>query len=41
VAYVEARGDDAITWGVGMDEAITSASLKAIVSAVNRLRTTG
>src|SRR5207245_66286 len=38
VAYVEARGEDGIRWGVGMDEAITTASLKAVVSAVNRLR---
>jgi 2-isopropylmalate synthase len=38
VAYVEARGEDGITWGVGMDESITSASLKAVVGAVNRLR---
>jgi 2-isopropylmalate synthase len=38
VAYVEARGDDGITWGVGLDESITSASLKAVVGAVNRLR---
>ena len=40
VAYVEARGADGITWGVGMDESITSASLKAVVGAVNRLRST-
>ena len=38
VAYVEARGDEGITWGVGLDESITSASLKAVVSALNRLR---
>ena len=38
VAYVEARGDDGITWGVGLDESITNASLKAVVGAVNRLR---
>ena len=38
VAYVEARGEDGITWGVGMDESISSASLKAVISAVNRLR---
>jgi 2-isopropylmalate synthase len=38
VAYVEARGEDGITWGVGLDESITSASLKAVVGAVNRLR---
>jgi 2-isopropylmalate synthase len=39
VAYVEARSDDGIRWGVGMDESITTASLKAVLSAVNRLRT--
>jgi 2-isopropylmalate synthase len=38
VAYVEARGEDGITWGVGTDESISSASLKAVVSALNRLR---
>ncbi|MBW8826544.1 MAG: 2-isopropylmalate synthase [Acidobacteria bacterium] len=38
VAYVEARGEEAVTWGVGMDESINSASLKAVISAVNRLR---
>ena len=37
VAYVEARGAEGIRWGVGMDESIITASLKAIVSAVNRL----
>jgi 2-isopropylmalate synthase len=38
VAYVEARGEEGIRWGVGMDESITTASLKAVLSAVNRLR---
>jgi 2-isopropylmalate synthase len=38
VAYVEARSEDGIRWGVGMDESITTASLKAVLSAVNRLR---
>ena len=38
VAYVEARGDEAVTWGVGMDSSINTASLKAVLSAVNRLR---
>ena len=38
VAYVEARSDDGIRWGVAMDESITTASLKAVLSAVNRLR---
>ena len=37
VAYVEARTDDGIRWGVGLDESIITASLKAVVSAVNRL----
>jgi 2-isopropylmalate synthase len=39
VAYVEARSDEGIRWGVGLDESITSASLKAVISALNRLRT--
>src|SRR5699024_9618277 len=39
VAYVEARSSGGITWGVGLDESITTASLLAVVSAVNRLRT--
>jgi 2-isopropylmalate synthase len=39
VAYVEAEGDhDTVRWGVGIDESILGASLKAVVSAVNRLR---
>jgi 2-isopropylmalate synthase len=38
VAYVEARNDDGIRWGVGVHESILSASLRAVVSAVNRLR---
>jgi 2-isopropylmalate synthase len=38
VAYVEARSEDGIRWGVGMDESITTASLKAVLSAVDRLR---
>ena len=38
VAYVEARDDDGIRWGVGLDESILSASLKAVVGAVNRLQ---
>ncbi|MDO5065793.1 MAG: 2-isopropylmalate synthase [Propionibacteriaceae bacterium] len=40
VAYVECEigdGDDAqLLWGVGVDPAITSASMKAILSALNR-----
>jgi 2-isopropylmalate synthase len=38
VAYVEARGEESISWGVAMDESITTASLRAVLSAVNRLR---
>lgn len=39
-AYVEARAaDGTIRWGVGKDESILAASLKAVISAVNRLRT--
>jgi 2-isopropylmalate synthase len=37
VAYVEVRGADAIRWGVGVDESIITASLRAVVGAVNRL----
>ena len=40
VAYVEGRiSDGTIRWGVGTDESILAASLKAVVSAINRLRT--
>ncbi|UCN16064.1 2-isopropylmalate synthase [Cellulomonas iranensis] len=35
-AYVECAIGDDILWGVGIDPSITTASLKAIVSAVNR-----
>jgi 2-isopropylmalate synthase len=39
VAYVESqRPDGAVKWGVGRDESITTASLRAVVSAVNRQR---
>jgi 2-isopropylmalate synthase len=39
-AYVEVRtADGSIRWGVGTDESILAASLKAVISAVNRLRT--
>ncbi len=41
VAYVEARGADGIRWGVGMDPSITTASLRAVLGAVNRLRAAG
>jgi 2-isopropylmalate synthase len=41
-AYVEARAPDGtIRWGVGIDESILAASLKAVLSAVNRLRAAG
>ncbi len=35
-AYVEALVGDDVLWGVGIDPSITTASLKAIVSAINR-----
>jgi 2-isopropylmalate synthase len=35
-AYVECEVDGQVLWGVGIDPSITTASLKAIVSAVNR-----
>lgn len=35
-AYVECQVGDDVLWGVGIDASITTASLKAIVSAVNR-----
>ncbi|WP_421741110.1 2-isopropylmalate synthase [Cellulomonas sp.] len=35
-AYVECAIADEILWGVGIDPSITTASLKAIISAVNR-----
>ena len=31
------RGQDGVRWGVGVDESILAASLKAVVGAVNRL----
>lgn len=38
-AYVEAKAPDgSVRWGVGLDESILTASLKAVVSAVNRHR---
>jgi 2-isopropylmalate synthase len=41
-AYVEAQAPDgAIRWGVGIDESILAASLKAVISAVNRLYAAG
>ena len=35
-AYVECSVGDDVLWGVGIDPSITTASLKAIISAVNR-----
>ncbi|MGC4174939.1 2-isopropylmalate synthase [Demequina sp.] len=35
-AYVECQIDDEILWGVGIDPSITTATLKAIISAINR-----
>ncbi|MEX0913662.1 MAG: 2-isopropylmalate synthase [Demequina sp.] len=35
-AYVECQIEDDILWGVGIDPSITTATLKAIMSAVNR-----
>ena len=35
-AYVECAVEDKVFWGVGIDSSITSASLKGVVSAINR-----
>ena len=35
-AYVECAVGDRVLWGVGIDASIVTASLKAVVSAVNR-----
>ena len=35
-AYVECAVGDRVLWGVGLDSSIVVASLKAVVSAVNR-----
>jgi len=35
-AYVECQIGDEILWGVGIDPSITTATLRAVVSAVNR-----
>jgi 2-isopropylmalate synthase len=35
-AYIEAAVGDHVLWGVGIDESIVTASLRAVVSAVNR-----
>jgi 2-isopropylmalate synthase len=37
VAYVEVRSGGNVCWGVGMDPNITTASMKAVVSALERL----
>ena len=37
VAYVEVRSVDQIRWGVGMDPNITTASMKAVLGALERL----
>jgi 2-isopropylmalate synthase len=40
VAYVEARNEDGIRWGVATDPSILAASLKAVLGAVSRLEQT-
>jgi 2-isopropylmalate synthase len=35
-AYVEAEVDDEVVWGVGIHASIATASLQAVVNAVNR-----
>jgi 2-isopropylmalate synthase len=35
-AYVEAKIGESVVWGVGIASSITTASLRAVVSAVNR-----
>ncbi|MDO8732448.1 MAG: alpha-isopropylmalate synthase regulatory domain-containing protein, partial [Actinomycetota bacterium] len=35
-AYLECAIDNKVIWGVGIDSSITTSSLKAIISAVNR-----
>jgi 2-isopropylmalate synthase len=37
-AYIEAEVDDEPVWGVGIHPSIVSASLRAVVNAVNRAR---
>ena len=37
-AYVECAVGDEVLWGVGLDPNIVTASLKAVISAVNRAR---
>ena len=38
-AYLEVAVDDRVFWGVGIDPNIVTASLRAVVSAVNRAST--
>ena len=39
VAYVEVKHPNgSVCWGVGRDESILNASLKGVISAVNRIR---
>jgi 2-isopropylmalate synthase len=38
VAYVEARTDDGVRWGVGIDPSILTASYKSVLSALCRLQ---
>ena len=40
-AYLECAIDGQVVWGVGIDSSITTASLKAVVSAVNRAAQAG
>ena len=35
-AYIEAAIDEEVFWGVGIDESIVVASLRALISAINR-----
>ena len=35
-AYIEADVDDDLVWGVGLHPSIVTASLRAVVNAVNR-----
>jgi 2-isopropylmalate synthase len=35
-AYVEAEVDGEVRWGIGVDQNIVTASLRAVASAVNR-----
>jgi len=37
-AYVEAEVDGTAIWGVGIDANIVTASLRAVVAAINRIR---